>query len=150
MGEISAQISTDASPDRLWAVATDWANQGQWIPLTNAYVVGGEPTVVGSRIEARTGIGPLGFVDVMIVDVWAPPQRLELRHVGKIIRGAAGFTIEPLGTRGSRIVWWERIDMPLGAAGRIAWTLVGPVSRWALQRSLRKLAAVASATSADR
>jgi hypothetical protein len=150
MGELSAQISTDVSPERLWSVATDWANQGQWIPFTQARIVGDEPTVVGSRVEARTGIGPVGFVDVMIVDQWAPPHRLELRHIGKFIRGAAGFTIEPLGTRGSRIVWWERIDMPLGAAGRVAWTVVGPVSRWALQRSLRKLAAVASATSPDR
>ena len=148
MGELHAQISTDVSPDRLWAVVTDWPNQGQWIPFTRARVVDGGPTGTGSRVEARTGIGPVGFLDVMIVDVWAPPRRLDLRHVGKIVRGSAGFVIEPLGTRGSRIVWWERIDMPLGVLGRLAWPVVERVSRWALEASLRKLAAVASAAPA--
>jgi hypothetical protein len=150
MGELKGQISTDVSPERLWAVVTDWAEQGRWIPFTRAWVVGGGPAVAGSRVEARTAIGPVGFLDVMIIETWDPPHRLELRHVGKIVRGSAGFLIEPLGDRGSRIIWAERIDMPLGALGRLAWPVVAGVSRWLLQSSLRKLAAVASAAAPDR
>jgi len=146
MGELQAEISTDVSPDRLWHVATDWPNQGQWIPFTRAYAVGSGPTGAGSRVAAWTGIGPVGFLDKMIIEVWEPPRRLELRHVGKIVRGSAGFVIEALDHRGSRIVWWERIDMPLGRLGTLAWPIVRPVAGWALQRSLRKLAGVASAT----
>ena len=148
MGELQAHISTDASPERLWSVATDWPNQGQWIPFTRSRLTGGGRTGTGSRIEAWTGIGRVGFLDVMIVEVWTPPSRLELRHIGKIVRGSAGFVIEPLGARGSRIVWWERIDLPLGVLGRLAWPVVERVSRWTLQRSLRKLAAIASAAPA--
>jgi hypothetical protein len=148
MGELQAQISTDASPERLWAVATDWPNQGRWIPLTTARVVGDEPAASGSRVEAWTGIGRVGFMDVMIIEEWDPPRRLDLRHVGKIVRGSAGFVIEPLGNRGSRIVWWERVDMPFGPIGRLAWPIVALVSRWALRSTLRKLAGVASAGTA--
>lgn len=148
MGELHAQISTDATPDRLWAVATDWANQGQWIPFTRARRVDGGPTIAGSRVEAWTGVGPVGFVDVMVVEVWDPPRRLDLRHIGNVVRGSAGFVIEPLGSRGSRIVWWERIELPFGALGERAWPVVGRLAGWVLQRSLRKLAAVASAPSA--
>ena len=144
MPELEARISTDATPDRLWAVATDWANQGQWIPFTRAWVAGDQPPGTGSRVEAWTGVGRVGFLDVMIIDVWEPPRRLDLRHVGKIVRGAAGFVIEPVGSGGSRIVWWERIDLPLGAVGRLTWPVVGRVAGWALRRSLRKLAGLAS------
>lgn len=144
MGELQAQITTDASPERLWAVATDWRNQSQWIPFTSAQVVGGEPAGNGSRVEAWTGVGRVGFMDVMIIEEWEPPHRLDLRHVGKVVRGSAGFVIEPLGNRGSRLIWWERIDMPFGQLGRLAWPIVALVSRWALQSSLRKLAGVAS------
>ncbi len=146
MGELVAEISTDVTPERLWAVVTDWPNQGRWIPLTTAALFGRGPAAVGSQVEAWTGIGRLGFLDVMIVDVWQPPVRLDLRHVGRVVRGAAGFVIEPLGGRGSRIQWWERIDLPLGRVGALAWPLVVPVFRWLLQRSLRSLAAVASAS----
>ncbi|MDQ3112523.1 MAG: SRPBCC family protein, partial [Actinomycetota bacterium] len=93
-------------------------------------------------------VGPVGFVDVMVVEVWDPPRRLDLRHIGNVVRGSAGFVIEPLGSRGSRIVWWERIELPFGALGERAWPVVGRLSGWVLQRSLRKLAAVASAPSA--
>lgn len=150
MGEVHSQISTDASPERLWAVVTDWAGQGKWIPFTRAWLVGGGPAVAGSRVEARTAIGPVGFLDVMIIETWDPPHRLELRHVGKIVRGSAGFLIEPLGDRGSRIIWAERIDMPLGAVGRAAWPIVAWVSRALLQSSLRKLAAIASSPASSR
>ena len=145
MGELQAEIDTDVTPERLWAVATDWPNQGRWIPLTHAEAVGGEPTGEGSRVEAWTGIGRVGFMDVMIIEAWQPPRRLDLKHIGKVVRGSAGFVIEPLGNRGSRIIWWERIDMPFGPLGRLAWPAVRVAARWALQSSLRKLAAVASA-----
>lgn len=149
MGELVRHVDTDVSPARLWATATDWAGQGEWIPLTRAWLVGDGETRLGSRVEAWTGIGRVGFLDVMIIDEWEPPRVLALRHVGKVVRGAAGFMIEPVGARGSRITWWERIDLPLGRVGALAWPLVGRVAGWQLQRSLRALAAVASA-GADR
>ena len=60
MGELHAQISTDVTPERLWAVATDWANQGQWIPFTRARIVGDGPPS-GRIARWRRGPASVGW-----------------------------------------------------------------------------------------
>jgi hypothetical protein len=148
MADLSARIDTDVSPQDLWDAVTDWSSQGEWIPLTTSRALGSEPMGEGSVIHAWTGVGRLGFLDEMVVRQWAPPHHLELEHTGRVVRGSAGFMIEPLGARGSRLVWWERVTPPFGRLGAIGWQVFAPVARAILQRSLRKLAAVASTRAA--
>jgi hypothetical protein len=133
------------SPELLWKVVTDWDRQGEWIPFTRSRAVGGSAVGTGSRVRAWTGLGPIGFYDDMVVREWQPPSVLELEHVGRVVRGTAGFRIEPLGGRGSRITWWERISPPFGRLGAIGWRLATPLARVGLVYVLRRLASVASA-----
>lgn len=142
MAELRAAASTGSTADQLWSAITDWPGQSRWIPLTRARKVGG-PDGVGARIDAWTGVGRLGFVDTMVVEVWRPPHELVLRHTGRVVRGRAGFSIAPT-PAGSRLVWWEQIELPLGALGRILWPVAAPFAAAVLRRSLRRVAAIAA------
>ncbi len=141
MAELRVSTDSAATPQQLWDTITDWPGQSRWIPLTRARLVRG-PDGAGARLEAWTGIGPVGFLDPMRVEVWEPPHRLVLAHEGKVVRGRAGFEITSYGS-GSRLLWWEEIDLPLGRLGRRLWPLGAPVATAILRRSLRRLAKLA-------
>lgn len=142
MGELRVSAGTTATPQQLWDTITDWPGQSRWIPLTRTRLVAG-PEQAGARLAAWTGIGPVGFTDPMVVEVWEPPHRLVLVHEGRVVRGRAGYDITPWRS-GSRLVWWEQIEPPFGALGRAAWPVGAPVAKAVLGRSLRRLAAIAA------
>jgi hypothetical protein len=130
-----------APTERTWRRLTHWERQGDWIPATTVRSFGGN--AVGGRIEARTGIGPIGFLDTMVITAWDPPRRCEVVHTGRLVRGPGSFAVEPLGSTQCRVVWEETLDLPFGAAGRIGWLLAGPLARlglaWALRRFARRV-----------
>ena len=94
---------------------------------------------VGGRIEATTGIGPLGLVDEMEVTGWDPPHGAYVKHLGRFVRGTAAFEVRPR-PGGSTFVWTEDLDLPLGAAGRVGFRLVRPLIAYGLRLSLRRFA----------
>lgn len=142
MAELRASANAAATPAQLWAAITDWPGQSRWIPLTRARKVAG-PDGVGARIEAWTGIGRVGFLDPMVVEVWDPPHRLVLRHTGRVVRGRAGYDIADTGS-GSRLTWWEQVVPPLGVVGRVGWQVLAPVAEVILRRCLRRVAEIAA------
>ena len=95
---------------------------------------------VGGRIEAITGIGPVGLVDEMEITRWEPPHRAYVKHVGRLVRGSASFEVRPR-PGGSTFVWTEDLDLPLGAAGVVGFRLVRPLIGYGLRLSLRRFAA---------
>ncbi|MGH8774884.1 MAG: SRPBCC family protein [Jiangellaceae bacterium] len=125
-----------ASAERVWSVLTDWERQGEWIPATRVSAHDGH--AVGGRIEARTGLGPFGFLDTMTITAWDPPRRCEVQHTGRLVRGPGTFEVESLGATRSRVIWEERLDLPLGMLGRAGWPLVRPLARAALALALRR------------
>ncbi|MFD0683175.1 SRPBCC family protein [Actinomadura fibrosa] len=135
---VHAEAASDASPDRLFAVLTDWPRHAEWMPFTRAE--GGHG--VGAGLDAWTGVGPVGFTDTMVITEWRPGSRVAVRHTGDLVRGEAFFKIVPDG-RGSRIVWAECVDLPLGVLGRIGWLAVGPLMRAFMGIGLRRLARLA-------
>jgi hypothetical protein len=124
--------------ERVWDALSDWERQSKWILATRVRgtVQGGRG--VGGGVEAWTGIGPVGFLDVMVVSEWEPPRRCAVQHVGRVVRGGGGFQVSDLGDGRSRVLWWERIEVPFGTAGRIGWIVIRPAARWALVGSLRR------------
>lgn len=142
MPELRVAARSTATPQQLWDAITDWPGQSSWIPLTRTRLVAGLERA-GARLEAFTGVGPLGFTDPMVVQVWEPPHRLVLAHQGRVVRGRAGFEITADGT-GSRLLWWEEIDPPLGVVGRRLWPIGSPLAKALLGRSVRKVAAIAA------
>ncbi|GAA4440032.1 SRPBCC family protein [Actinokineospora soli] len=129
----------------VWAAVTDWHNQGAWMLGTRVRVVGGDGRSVGSRLWARTGVGPLGFTDRMEITRWEPPVACEVAHVGGLVRGTGGFRVEARGVSRSTLVWWERLTPPFGVAGNLAWKVTGPAFRLGVRHSLRRFADFAEA-----
>jgi hypothetical protein len=58
-----------------------------------------------------------------------------------VVRGTGTFEIVPLGPGRARLVWSEAVDLPGGAAGRLAWRLVAcPLATAGVALSLRRFA----------
>jgi hypothetical protein len=133
-----SSIDIAATPERVWNAVTDWDSQGEWIPLTRTHAVG-EPTAgLGGRVRAWTGVGPIGFWDSMTITDWDPPRRCEVLHTGTVVRGEAAFEVE--GTpQGARFTWWERVVLPGGRLGGLAWPLARPGAVALLDVALRRL-----------
>ena len=134
---VHAEAVCDAPAERVFEVLTDWPSHAEWMPFTRAE--GGDK--VGDELAAWTGIGPIGFLDTMVITDWRQGRRVAVKHTGRVVRGEAWFKVVPEG-RGSRIVWAERIDLPLGPLGRAGWLVAGPVVKAFMGLGLRRLAAL--------
>ncbi|SHG34447.1 SRPBCC family protein [Streptoalloteichus hindustanus] len=138
---VRVELSTvvPAPPEVVFAAATDWTRQREWMLGTQSHVVAGSGRDVGSRVIAFTGLGDLGFLDTMEIAVWDPPHRCEVRHLGHLLHGVGVFAVRPH-DRGAVLTWEERLRAPLGVLGELGWRLVRPAVSWGLRRSLTRFA----------
>lgn len=87
------------SAEEAFARLTDWPSHADHVPLTSI-----------SRTErgfvARTGVGRLGFDDIMDVVEWDPPRHCRLEKRGKVVTGWAEIDVTPLDL-GCRVEWRE-------------------------------------------
>jgi Polyketide cyclase / dehydrase and lipid transport len=135
---LSVSVDIDAPAQRTWDVVTDWARQGEWMPMTAVRVGAGDVNGIGAKLSARSGVGPASFVDPMVIDVWEPPYRCEVVHLGKVVTGRGIFVVEPLPDGRSRFTWSEVLD---SEGARKVIDLVGlPPTRALLNVALRRLA----------
>jgi hypothetical protein len=107
---------------------------------TTVRVLGGSSSGLGTRLQARTGVGPLAVVDEMRITTWDPPRRCQVTHLGRIIRGSAAFEVAPLADGGSRFSWSEWLDLPLGLLGQYGFLAGRPVFQAGVQLSLQRFA----------
>jgi uncharacterized protein YndB with AHSA1/START domain len=139
--DLELHVDVEAPPDRTWAAVTDWARQGEWMLGTRVEVTEGDGHSVGSRLSARTGVGPVGFVDTMTITVWDPEARTcVVDHTGRLVRGAGEFGVTARQGGGSTVRWVERLDLPFGALGRWGWPVVRPAMSAGVRLSLDRLA----------
>jgi uncharacterized protein YndB with AHSA1/START domain len=133
---LAVSRSIAASPAEVFAAATDWPGQGRWIPLTRVRVVRGDGRSPGSVVEAFTGIGPIGVLDVLEIVRFAPPHTVEILHIGRWLRGPGEFAFAPEPDGGTRFHLREWLHLPGGRPGRVVWALVRPVFEYGARRSL--------------
>ena len=130
--EITSRVLVPAEPADLWRLAMDWSRQGDWMLATR--VRGGQGA--GASVVARTGIGPVGFTDTMVITQWHPPRRCVVRHTGRVVRGTGVFEVIPRG-RLTEFAWTERLQLPWPASGALGRLVAGP-ARWVMGASLRR------------
>jgi hypothetical protein len=135
---LEERVAIAAPPEAVFAAVADWEGQSEWVALTTVTADGG-PHRVGERLVADTRLLGLGFRDPMEVTRFDPPSRIDVRHLGRVLRGTGSFVVEPA-PGGAWFVWAEDVELPLGAAGRLGFVVVGPAFRLLLRRSLRRLA----------
>lgn len=138
MTTLTVSVDIDASVERTWSVVTDWQRQGEWMPMTEVRVSADSPMGIGAKISARSGVGVASFVDPMVVDVWSPPHRCEVVHLGKVVTGRGVFTVESLPDNRSRFTWQEELDSE--GARRVIDRVGLPPTRLLVNVALRRLA----------
>ena len=119
MADITFEVpySFDASPRTVWDELIDWKGHEEWIPLTRVDVEPGDPTAVGAEFTAWTGIGPASLADRMRVrrcdwDGATSSGNCEVEKLGPILRGTAGFIVEPGRSGGwADLVWFEKVSV---------------------------------------
>jgi len=145
---LEERVAVAAPPEAVFAAVADWEGQSAWVAFTTVTADGG-PHRVGERLLAVTKVAGVGFSDPMEVTRWEPPRRVDVHHHGRVLRGTGTFLVEPA-PGGAWFVWSEDLDLPLGAAGRFGFAVVGPVFRRMLRCSLRRLARMVEATPGPR
>ena len=134
------RVPVQAPAEEVWAGAVDWDAQGTWMLGTSVRGTAQDGVGVGGGIEAFTGVGPLGFLDTMVITAWDPPRRCEVRHTGRLVRGTGLFGVEAVTPGTSVFVWREDLELPLGVLGRLGWPLVRPLFAAGVRLSLRRFA----------
>lgn len=113
------------------------------MPATTVRLLPGPSAGVGTRLEARTGIGRLAVVDPMEVVQWQPPYRCVVRHEGPVVRGLGVFEIEPLDAGSCRFHWREEFDR-LPAPQRVAYGALAPLMTPFFALALRRFERLAT------
>lgn len=145
MATFRVRLSSAVPPDEAWRRVLDLRAHDRVIPLTR--VTTGRSSAAdltpGSRFVARTGVGPVGFDDVMVVEAITPPRGAEagsarIRKEGKVVRGSIDLLVRATPT-GSVVSWTQDIEVR-GVPRALGWLTAG-ASRaaygWALRRLLR-------------
>jgi carbon monoxide dehydrogenase subunit G len=133
--EVTAHVLVQAEPERVWQLAMDWQRQQDWMLGTR--VRGGEG--VGAEVVARTGIGPVGFEDTMVITQWDPPYSCVVRHTGRTVRGLGLF--EVTAAEGvTQFSWTERLQLPFPVPRALRQWVLLPVARWGMAASMRRFA----------
>jgi hypothetical protein len=135
---LEERVAIAAPPEAVFAAVADWEGQSAWVALTRVTADGG-PHRVGERLVAETRVAGIGFRDPMEVTSFEPPSRIDVRHLGRVVRGTGTFLVAPA-PGGAWFTWVEDVDLPLGAVGRLGFVVVGLAFRLLLRRSLRRLA----------
>lgn len=144
VGTAEIRISTpvQAPLEDVWARATDWERQQDWMLGTEVRLVAGDGGA-GSRLVAVTGLRGVGVVDHMRVVDFQPAHSCRVRHDGELVRGDGGFDVIRSGNDAATFVWWERLVLPTGAGA--LWPAVRPAFTWGLRRSLQRFARLCAA-----
>lgn len=139
---LALSVDVDAPVQATWEAVTDGPAQSEWMLATEVREVDGRHRV-GAGLQAFTGLrlGPLrlGVPDTMVITRWEPPHRWDVLHTGRVVKGTGTFVVEPRGD-GSRFLWREDLELPLGVVGRLGWLLVKPLFAAGVQLSLRRFA----------
>lgn len=137
-------VPVQAPAEQVFAGATDWAGQSEWMLGTQVEATDQQGREVGGGISAFTGVrtpfGRIGFLDTMVITRWDPPIRCDVLHTGRVVRGTGIFSVVPRGPQQADFVWREDLVLPLGLLGRVAWVLVKPLFAAGVLLSLKRFA----------
>lgn len=134
----------NAPVERVWDVLIDWEAQPRWmVDARSVTVLTSHREGLDVVVRCRTGIaGGLVVTDDMVTTEWLERSTIGIRHLGPLIRGTGAFELEPT-PEGTRFVWWEELDPPLGRIGElVASAAVVPLVNRVFRSSLARLKAL--------
>jgi len=106
-------ITIRAPIGEVWDLVSDIERQPLWMEEMKAVRLRSPgPVGVGTRGEAEVRIFMVGIVDAVEVDVFDPPTRFGIRHVGTFT-GTGRITLEAIDARRTLVRWDEHLVPPL-------------------------------------
>ena len=152
MGLLHLTRETSAAPEVAWAVLTDFAGYGRWMPMTSMRVDPG-PVRLGWGFTGLSGWGPLTFSDSMLVSAWAPPVEagpagFRVVKTGRLLGGWAEVSLTPREGGGTRVDWVEEVVVRPLPFPRAFAPALDRVSRWLYGRAIDGMLAQAERTHA--
>jgi len=106
-------ITIRAPVDEVWEVVSDIERQPLWMEeMKSVRLTTPGPIGVGTRGEADVRIFLIGVVDPVEIDVYDPPTRFGIRHVGRFT-GQGRITLEAIDRGRTLVRWDERLVPPL-------------------------------------
>ncbi len=140
MGRIRVSIDINATPHKVWEVVEPVERHIDWMADAVAIRFQTEQTRgVGTSFFCDTKVGPIKLVDVMTITAWEPEKVMGVKHTG-VVTGTGEFTLEPIGSTGTRFTWTESLDFPWWLGGPIGAFVGGQIVMKAIwRRNLREL-----------
>lgn len=136
----TVRATSSEPPSEVWSRVTDFAAHAQGVPFTSATTDPGDQGV-GWRFSARTGIGPMGFDDPMVMTVWEPPHRVRVEKRGRVLAGWADISLSPLPGGGTEVVWREEVVPAHRGTARLLRPLFDTAGSAIFGRALRAMVA---------
>ena len=123
MGAVEVRRTVATPLGAVWDTLTDFGAYGRWIPLTSMRT-DPPPVRPGWAFGGFTGLGPVGFLDSMLVVRWEPPAdgeaRFAVRKTGRVLRGWADVRMSATVGGGTDVSWREEIVPRPEPLGRLA------------------------------
>lgn len=152
MAPFVIRLTVSAPVARVWAVVTDFAGYGRWIPATRMTHDPGSPGP-GWRFAGHTGVGPVRFADPMVIEHWSPPGSgpdaagsFRVRKTGRLLAGWAEVHLAPqvradaTAQAGCQLTWTEEILLRPPVLGRAWARLTDPLNRMVFARAVARMA----------
>lgn len=140
MGRIRVSIDINATTRQVWEIVEPVERHIDWMADAVAIRFQTEQTRgVGTSFFCDTKVGPIKLVDVMTITAWEPEKVMGVKHTG-VVTGTGEFTLEPIGSTGTRFTWTESLDFPWWLGGPLGAFVGGQIVMKAIwRRNLRKL-----------
>ena len=138
--ELSLSVEVKASQQKVFDKIVDWESQGQWMLGTKVSGTKNNGQGLGGEINAWTGFWKIGFNDPMVITQWIEPKIVDVKHLGRLVKGTGSMVVEKIDENNSRFIWSESINLPFGFIGKIGWTIIKPFFVSGIKFSLNKFA----------
>jgi len=138
--ELSLSDEVKASQQKVFDKIVDWESQGQWMLGTKVSGTKNNGQGLGGEINAWTGFWKIGFNDPMVITQWIEPKIVDVKHIGRLVKGTGSMVVEKIDENNSRFIWSESINLPFGFIGKIGWIIIKPFFVSGIKFSLNKFA----------
>ncbi len=100
-----SEKTIDRAAMEVWEDAADIDRHPTWMSVTDARIVHGRSTEVGTRAHENVKIGPRRQTIEFEVSEADPGRRLAYRVLSGPMRGEVAMDLEALGPESTRVVW---------------------------------------------
>jgi uncharacterized membrane protein len=136
--ELEMSMGIRAPAEVVWSYLVDWENLDRWMTEAKGFKVTSEHRRgVGVTAQATITIAGITTTDPVRVTRWEAPSVLEIEHLGWV-KGFGLMQCVPEWS-GTRMLWKETLNPPLGVLGAVGIRVFKPMMRRVFKKDLALL-----------